>query len=51
MKIRYDFFERFGRMHENKTLFLFYNLCKVLTKTRYFNTRFISLWYKNTNRH
>jgi hypothetical protein len=48
MKIQYDFFlfifERLGRMHENKLLFF-----NVLMKTRYFNTGFVSLQYKNTN--
>ena len=34
-------------MHENKTFFFFENL----TKTDYFNTGFISLQYKNTNRY
>ena len=46
------FFERLGRMHENKTfyffIFLFFN---VLMKTEYFNTGFVSLQYKNTNRY
>jgi hypothetical protein len=41
--------ERLGRMHENKTfLFLFFD---DLTKTGYFNTGFVSLQYKNTNRY
>jgi len=45
MKIQYDFFcfERLGRMYENKTFFF--------TKTRYFNTGFVSLQYKNTNQY
>ena len=38
--------ERLGRMHENKTFFFY-----VLTKTGYFNTGFVSLQYKNTNRY
>jgi hypothetical protein len=37
--------ERLGRMHENKTFF------ENLTKTDYFNTGFVSLQYKNTNRY
>jgi len=41
------FLERLGCMHENKTFFF----CYVLTKTRYFNTRFIFLQYKNTNQY
>jgi hypothetical protein len=48
--ILFLFFERLGRMHENKNIFLFL-FFNVLTKTRYFNTRFISLQYKNTNRY
>ena len=39
-------FERLGRMHENKFFFFFY----VLPKNGYFNTKFVSLHYKNTNR-
>jgi len=35
-------------MHENKTFFLFFY---VFTKTRYFNTGFVSLQYKNTNQY
>ena len=42
--------ERLGRMHENKT-FLIYFIFYVLTKTGYFNTGFVSLQYKNTNRY
>jgi len=42
-------FERLGHMYENKNFFLcFFN---VLMKTRYFNTRFVSLQYKNTNQY
>jgi hypothetical protein len=48
MKIQYDFFfvfilERLGRMHENKKkfIFIFFYIC--FTKTRYFNTGFVSL--------
>jgi len=37
------FFWRLGRMHENKTF--------ILTKIRYFNTGFVSLQYKNTNKY
>jgi hypothetical protein len=40
--------ERLGRMHENKTFYFFYF---VLMKTRYFNTGFVSLQYKNTNQY
>jgi hypothetical protein len=54
MKIQYEFFiyilERLGRMHENKRFF-FIIIIYVLTKTRYFNTGFVSLQYKNTNRY
>jgi hypothetical protein len=39
-------FRRLGRMHENKTFFLIF-----LTKTKYFNTRFVSLRYKITNQY
>jgi hypothetical protein len=42
--------ERLGRMHENK-IFLIYFIFYVLTKTGYFNTGFVSLQYKNTNRY
>ena len=45
MKIQYDFifiFERLGRMRKNKTFNFFF----VLTKTRYFNIKFVSLQYK-----
>jgi len=40
-------------MHENKTFyFIFYLFFYfVLTKTRYFNTGFVSLQYKNTNQY
>jgi hypothetical protein len=42
-------FERLDRMYENKTfLFLFFN---VLTKIGYFNTGFVYLHNKNTNRY
>jgi hypothetical protein len=49
MKIQYDFL--FLRdlavcMKTKKTFFLFFN---VLTNTRYFNTGFVHLQYKNTN--
>jgi len=37
--------ERLGRIHENKIFF------ENLTKTDYFNTGFVSLQYKNTNRY
>jgi hypothetical protein len=42
-------FERLDRMHEDKkdffvVLYFFF----VLEKTKYFNTRFVSLQYKNT---
>ena len=47
MKIRYDFFYRLGRIHENKNIF-FFNFCNVLMKTKYFNMGFVSLRYKNT---
>jgi hypothetical protein len=54
MKIQYEFFiyilERLGRMHKNKRFF-FIIIIYVLTKTRYFNTGFVSLQYKNTNRY
>jgi len=43
-------FERLGRMHENKT-FYFYIFIFVFMKTRYFNTGFVSLQYKNTNQY
>ena len=37
-------------MDENKIFFFcFIIFCNVLTKTEYFNTGFVSLWYKNTN--
>jgi hypothetical protein len=44
-------FERLGRMHEKQNIFFgFINFFAIfLTKTRYFNTRFVSLRYKNTN--
>ena len=45
-------FERFGRVHENKTFyFYFYFYYFFFTKTRYFNTGFVSLQYKNTNQY
>jgi hypothetical protein len=50
MKIQYDFifiFERLGRMRKNKTFNFFF----FLTKTRYFNIKFVSLQYKNTNQY
>jgi len=44
--------ERLGRMHENKTFFFCnYVFFDVLTKIGFFNTGFVSLQYKNTNRH
>jgi len=49
-KIQYDFYfilERLGRMHENKKKIFFF----AVTKTEYFNTEFVSLQYKNTNRY
>jgi len=51
MKIQYDFFlffERLGRMYENKIFFIFFN---VLMKIGYFNTGFVSLQYKNKNQY
>jgi len=45
----YFIFERLGRMHENKIFFLFYFYFFVLPKTGYFNTKLVSLQYKNTN--
>ena len=48
----YIYLERLGRMHENKTfVFCNYVFFDVLTKTGYFNTEFVSLQYKNTNRY
>jgi len=37
-------------MHENKTFLLDF-FCNILEKTRYFNIRFVSLHYKNTNQY
>jgi hypothetical protein len=44
------FLERLGRMH--KKIYIFYFLFfNVLTKTKYFNTIFVSLQYKNANQY
>jgi len=51
MKIQYDFFkifERLGHMHENKIFFYFFFASM---KTKYFNTGFVYLQYKNTNQY
>jgi len=39
------FLERLGRIHENKIFYLFFYANQV------FNTRFVSLQYKNTNQY
>ena len=36
---------------KTKHLFYIYNFCNILEKTGYFNTKFISLQYKNTNQY
>jgi hypothetical protein len=46
-------FERLGHMHENKIFFLFflYFIWQHFGEIEYFNTRFVSLHYKNTNQY
>jgi len=43
------FLERLGRIHENKIFYLFFYL--FFYANQVFNTRFISLQYKNTNQY
>jgi hypothetical protein len=47
-------FERLDHMHENKNYFFFvfpYIFWNISEKTEYFNTRLVSLHYKNTNQY
>ena len=46
------YFERLGRMHENKVFFLFFYFFRnIAEKTEYFNTGFVFLQYKNINKY
>jgi hypothetical protein len=53
MKIRYEIFyifERLDQIRYEDKIFLFF-FCNISEKTKYFNTKFVSLQYKNMNQY